>query len=157
MATDSLQQTIDKTAREFLLSYRDASAQKEPELLVRALAPDCTRQLAPSSYLAAVGLPPGFLLTNDMYKGKWAEQLPAVIIQSTDILSLVVDAASLKAAAIAAHNAQFSDGEVRTLEFAYFLDFSEDGSKIAKILQFSDTDGSLKFQVKVDELLGKAA
>ncbi|KAI1078634.1 hypothetical protein F5B20DRAFT_546771 [Whalleya microplaca] len=154
---NKLRETIEATTREFLMTYQDGAAHKDPSIISRNLSPDCSRQIAPASFMKSVGAPPDLQFSNDAYQSLFEKDLEASAVLKSDILNLTIDAHARKAAARTVYHGKFTDGEEMSMEFAWFLDFNDDGTKVTHIVEVVDPPESLKFSSKVEALRGKAS
>ncbi|KAH8807495.1 hypothetical protein F5884DRAFT_789367 [Xylogone sp. PMI_703] len=151
--TAKLRATIAATAREMLMSYQDGAAQKDPSIISRSLTPDCIRHIIPASFAQLLGLPPDALtMNNEPYQEFFAQDLKTSAVVRSEIVDLTVDVEARKAAARTIYLARFSNGDEMSLEFAWFVDFNEDGTKVKKIVEFADTTQAFKFGQINDKL-----
>jgi hypothetical protein len=151
--SDPLRQAIEHTLHKFLMSYQNASTHNDASFISSALAPDCVRCFGPSSFLKAVGAPVDFTFSNEPYQAQFAKEMTVVSIKRVEISNVCIDTASRKAAATTSYHGEFSDGEQITMEFAWFLTFSEDGNRLTKILEYVDSLDCPNYQVKINALL----
>ncbi|EOO02479.1 hypothetical protein UCRPA7_2019 [Phaeoacremonium minimum UCRPA7] len=151
----SIRQLLEKKTNDFLLCYEDATNANDPNLISRHLAPDCKRYFGPVGYLTAMGLPPDFGFSVPEYQAAYEQHMPIWAVKSTDILNVVIDEAGRKAAARSICHGEFCDGDKFALDFTWFLEFSEDGTEIKKVLEFVDIPESIRHFKKNQELLEK--
>ncbi|TDZ33884.1 hypothetical protein C8035_v000596 [Colletotrichum spinosum] len=149
----TLQKTIEATLREFLLGYQTAKEHNDPSFISRALAPECIRYIAPVSFLTAMGAPTDFTFDVKSYQAQFAKELPVQGVNKTEINDIIIDAVGRKASASTVFHGKYSSSEKLKLEFAWFLDFNEDGTKVTRILEWLDTTEALKFQAKCNALI----
>lgn len=146
MASADLRKTMEATAREFFSSYQAGAVHNDPSLVNRSVTPDCKRYLLPQSMLRAVGIPLDFAFDNETYQSEFAKDLTIGSVQKHDVANLVIDVEARRLAATTTAYMHFKVGEKETLmlEFSWFFDFNEDGSKITKVVEFTDGDAVQK-------------
>ncbi|KAH7118590.1 hypothetical protein B0J13DRAFT_569432 [Dactylonectria estremocensis] len=146
-----LKKTIEETLRAFILSYKDGAEQNDPAIINRNTTADCTRHLLPASLAKALGAPADFVIDNAEYQRLFASDLKVGGVQKSVISNLTIDAEAKKAAASTVSDMVFKDGEVLVMEHSWFLDFTDDGSKVKKAVEFCDSDSVHKLMAKVGE------
>ncbi|KAF6833599.1 hypothetical protein CPLU01_05475 [Colletotrichum plurivorum] len=151
----SLRQTIDETLRGFLLGYEDAREKKDPSQVNRLLTPECGRHISPKSFVKTMGMPSDLAFDPKTYEQKVGAEMQVQQVTRTEISNVVIDAEARTAAAMSVHHGECSDGEKFALEFAWFLNFSDDGTKIVKVREWIDGPEAVKFQGKVQSLMEK--
>lgn len=151
----SIRELIEKRTNDFLMCYEDATRANDGNLISRHLAPDCKRIFGPVGYLTAMGLPPDFGFSVAEYQSAYEQHMPIWAVKSTEILNVVVDPVGKKAAARSICHGEFCDGDKFALDFTWFLDFSDDGTEIKKILEFVDIPESIRHFEKNKELQEK--
>lgn len=141
MASANLRKTMEATAIEFLDSYRAGAVQNDPSLVNRSVTPGCKRHLLPQSMLKAVGIPLDLAFDNDTYQAEFEKDLELGAVTVHDVANIVVDVEARKVAATSRAQMQYKvgDKEELTLEFSWFFDLNEDGSKITKVVEFTDS------------------
>ncbi|WYZ35720.1 hypothetical protein EsH8_X_000367 [Colletotrichum jinshuiense] len=153
----AFRQTAEATIKSFLESYTDGASQNDPSIINRDVTPDCTRHLLPGSMLKAFGMPPDFGISTDAYEKNFAKDIRAFSVHDNVISNLVIDAETRKAAFTSVSKIVFKDGsESLALEFSWFLDFNEDGSKVKKVIEFCDKDSVVIVHAKVEAALAKS-
>jgi len=145
MATPSMRSTIEATVADFMKSYEDAVSASDASILSRTLAADCTRQLAPAALLRNLGMPVDMSMGNEAYEQHMAGELHLLESVGIETLDLSVDAERRRAGARSANDLKLAGKGVFRLEFCWFLDFSDDGRKITKVVQFVDSAEAPKF------------
>ncbi|KAK1750470.1 hypothetical protein QBC47DRAFT_394118 [Echria macrotheca] len=149
-------ETMEKTLRTFLAGYLDASQAKDSTKLSAVLTPDCQRHFAPPSFLKNLGAPPDMTLDNKGYEDFFTAELPVVLTKSVDgIENVVIDTEKRTGAATTKYTQEFKDGTLFPFEFAWFVSFDEEGTKISKILEWVDAIETPKYHAKIKELQGK--
>ncbi|KAJ3530483.1 hypothetical protein NM208_g9312 [Fusarium decemcellulare] len=133
-STAEIRKTIEASLRHFILAYKDAAEQNDASLVNRNTTPDCTRHLLPVSLCTSLGAPADFVIDNAEYERLTAEDLligGASCMTSSDMV--------------------FHDGEVLVMEHTWALDFTEDGSKVKKVVEFCDQDSVHKLMAKAKQ------
>lgn len=85
---------------------------------------------------------------NDIYQHFFERDLKTMAVVSTEFLNLIVDPEKRTSAARTRHALKFKNGEEMSLEFAWFFDLNDDGTKITKILEFVDTREGIVMEEK---------
>ncbi|KAF4962558.1 hypothetical protein FSARC_9336 [Fusarium sarcochroum] len=147
-----LRKKIEATLVSFLAAYEDGKAQNNPSLINRDVTPDCLRHLLPTSLCKSLGLPPDFAMNNEIYEQNYANDLKLGGVHDTVNTNLVIDVDASKAALTTKSDLTFNEGDLLVLEFAWFFDLNEDGSKIKRVVEFADPDA-----VKAMEARGRQA
>lgn len=135
---------------EFFSSYQAAAAQNDPSLVNRSVTPDCKRYLLPQSMLRDQGIPLDLAIDNELYRAEFAKDLPIGSVQRHDVANMVIDVVARRLAATTSADMLFTVGEKETLEleFSWFFDFNENGSKITRVVEFTDGDALRKMAAK---------
>jgi hypothetical protein len=144
-----IRSTIEATIRDFIGAYKDGAAQNDPSIINRNVAAQCTRHLLPASLVQALGAPADFVIDNEEYQRLFANDLKVGGVQRCTLSNLVIDVTARKAAATTVADMVCKDGETIVMEHSWFLDFSEDGSKVTKVVEFCDPDGVHKLMAKI--------
>ena len=155
LSLSTIKDSIEQRANEFVLAYETATKTKDANTLSIHLSPDCRRFLASRAFLEAVNQPPGFSLSNAEYQAQYEHVMPIWSINATEISNFTIDPERRKAAARTISHGEFSDGEKYQVEFAWFLDFNDEGTEITGIVQYVDPTESLLFRTKAKELHDK--
>ncbi|KAH7233343.1 hypothetical protein BKA59DRAFT_488012 [Fusarium tricinctum] len=143
-----IRKNIEATIDSFLLAYEDGREANDPSIINRVVTPDCTRQLLPASLCEALGVPPEFLMPNDMYEKLFADDLALGGVYNTTPRHLVIDVEARRAAVSTTGDFKYHDGEVIALEFAFAFYFNDDGTKISKVIEVADSNAVLKMAAK---------
>lgn len=146
MASANLRKAMEATALEFFDSYRVGAIQNDPSVVNRSVTADCKRHLLPQSMLKAVGIPLDYAFDNDTYQAEFKKDLALGAAGEMDVANLVVDVENRKLAATTRAQIQYKvgDKEQLTVEFSWFFDFNEDGTKITKVVEFTDSNAVQK-------------
>ena len=146
MASGDLRKAMEATARDFFDSYQAGTVQNDPSLVNRSVSPDCKRHLLPKSMLKAAGIPVEFAFDNETYQNEFTKDLKLGSVGEHDVANLVIDVEARKLAATTTTQIHYKVGEKErlTLEFSWFFNFNEDGSKITKVVEFTDSNAVQK-------------
>ncbi|EXF74828.1 hypothetical protein COL5a_000106 [Colletotrichum fioriniae] len=146
----AFRQKVEATIKSFFEAYTDGEKQNDASIINREVTPDCTRQLLPRSMTKAFGIPGDFILDNAAYATQFAKDIAVFVVGATTVSNLVVDSEARKAALTSTSDIKFKDGsENLQLEFSWFFDFNEDGSKVTKVIEFCDKDSVMIMHSKV--------
>ncbi|KAK1977927.1 hypothetical protein LZ30DRAFT_784536 [Colletotrichum cereale] len=136
-----LRKTIEATTRSFLAAYTDANDQNDPSIINRDVTDNCTRHMLPDTMLKAFGLPADISIPNEAYIQNTAKNIRVYSVQDSVISNLVIDTEARKAAFTSKSNIVYKEGwESHPIEFSWYLDFNQDGSKVKKVIEFCDKD-----------------
>ncbi|KPM42503.1 hypothetical protein AK830_g4043 [Neonectria ditissima] len=154
-----IKKNIEATFTDFIAAYKDGAKQNDPAIINRNVTADCTRHLLPTSLLKALGAPQDFVIDNAEYERLFAVDLQVGGVQEFTISNLVIDAEDRKAAATTLAKMVFKNGEELVMEHSWFVDFTEDGTKVKKVVEFCDGESvhKLMAEVKKTETDGKGA
>ncbi|KAK2033094.1 hypothetical protein LX32DRAFT_635732 [Colletotrichum zoysiae] len=146
-----LRKAIEATTRSFLAAYTDANDQNDPSLINRDVTADCTRHMLPRTMVEAFGLPADFSITNEAYAQSIAQNIRVYSVQDSVISDLVIDTEARKAAFTSKSNIVYKEGwESHPIEFSWFLELNEDGSKVRKVTEFCDKETILLLHGRVE-------
>ncbi|KAJ4258271.1 hypothetical protein NW762_008420 [Fusarium torreyae] len=139
-AKQDLRRKIEATVASFFAAYEDGKAQNNPSLINRDVTKDCLRYLLPDSFRKSLGLPQDFAMSNEIYEQNYINDLKIGGVHNTVSSDLTIDLDARKAALTTKSDMIFNEGDTLALEFAWFFDFTEDGSKIKKVMEFVNPD-----------------
>jgi hypothetical protein len=148
---DTLRQTIEQTMHKFLHAFVDVSNANDARLIPSMLDPSCTRLIRPTSLLTRLGAPVDFAFDVAMYEKTIAGGMTAFRSKSVEIADVVIDSIAKNAAASTVNVNQLTDGREFPLQFSWHVSFTEDGTKVTKIIQWCDAIGFPAFQAAVAE------
>lgn len=134
--SDALRKVIEDTTRAFLNSYSDATAANDAALNTRLLTPDCTRILRPESFFKARGR--ASVLSNADYEDILALDLSIGGMENLAVSDVTVDAGSRRSSATSVWDMVFRDSDRAKMEVAWFLEFTADGTRITRIVEYVD-------------------
>ncbi|KAF5005496.1 hypothetical protein FDECE_8074 [Fusarium decemcellulare] len=150
-STTEIRKTIEASLRHFILAYKDAAEQNDASLVNRNTTPDCTRHLLPVSLCTSLGAPADFVIDNAEYERLTAEDLLIGGVKRSDISHVVIDVEARKASCMTSSDMVFHDGEVLVMEHTWALDFTDDGSRVKKVVEFCDQDSVHKLMAKAKQ------
>lgn len=157
MAADvsTLENSIKTTTERFIKAYVDACEKKDASLFSLDLTEDCRRHIGPPHFLTSLGAPPELSLSNTDYEQMWVKEMPYYTADTYEIFNLVIDTKNLKSACRSTFTGVFSDGTKGERNLVWFLDFTDDGSKVNKIYQLNDPEEARNYRFKVEGLAGE--
>ncbi|RDW59213.1 hypothetical protein BP5796_12137 [Coleophoma crateriformis] len=144
----NLAQAIQKTTEAFLKGYVDAAQAKNPGILSAQATDDCVRYIGPPCFLRSVGAPADLFMTNAQYEADF-NKMEFYTFDTHEFYDLTIDAPNRKAAVRSELTGKFIDGKELLRTFVWFLEFTEDGSKIVKIYQHNDSEEGRNFRLTV--------
>lgn len=151
-SNENLHATMESTFKAFLECYPQSVRAKDPSLLLTMLAPECVRYLKPESFLAKHPFVKASE-TNAEYEAHMAPEIVLMEEARGKILDIVVDPAKRKLSARVEHWIKLiGKDQPSTLEICWFVDLTEDGKKISRIVEFIDTYVATKM---AEDLAGK--
>ncbi|KAH7411236.1 hypothetical protein BKA64DRAFT_377038 [Cadophora sp. MPI-SDFR-AT-0126] len=141
----NLRQSIEATTRAFLSGFEECSTSGDSSLINRVVTADCPRYLTPASVLKAFDLPEGFFFNPTTYEAAVAKDIKVLKFKNAVISNLVIDTETRMASFTSKDEVHVDKtGEWYYAEQAWFLYFTEDGSKVNKVVEFCDKDGILR-------------
>lgn len=143
---------IQATARQFADSYKVAFSTKDASALSSSLSPDCMRHIAPSSFLASLGME-AKPISNAEYEAIVRIEFPAFTSNEVSILRTAIDETQKSAFLLAELQCTLSNGKEYSLEFVFFLDMTESCDKIKSVTQFMDTAKCVEARGFIHEIL----
>ena len=148
-ARPDLYETIEATTRFFLKSYEEAARTKDGSLVIRALHPDCKRQVMPASFVREIPKRGDGSTNNAVYQKEVQREVEMVDELKVDMLSICVDTRRLMSTSHAAFNCYFKSYGSVCMEQIWTSYFTEDGTKIIKLDEFVDSFESLSIGKKL--------
>ncbi|KAI1780879.1 hypothetical protein F4818DRAFT_397126 [Hypoxylon cercidicola] len=137
-SADDLRPMMESTLVEFFNCYPRSVRNKDPSLLSTTLTEECARYLKPDSFLAKHPFVKA-VETNAEYEAHMAPEIMMMEEVRFKILDSVVDPLKRKASARVEHWTKLAGRKPTILEMCWFVDFTEDGRKISRIIEFIDT------------------
>jgi hypothetical protein len=144
MATsaDNLRATMEATMIGFIDSHTAAVKHKDQAALSSYLTADCTRHLRPATFPATYNFIKA-VETNAEYEARMTQEMAAMDDTRATILTSTIDTVARKGSVHSEHWTKIGATEF-TMEICWFLDFSADGTRVCKIVEFVDTLTSAK-------------
>ncbi|KAI4870537.1 hypothetical protein F4820DRAFT_402543 [Hypoxylon rubiginosum] len=143
-SADDLRSIMESTLVEFFDSYPRSVRNKDPSLLSATLTEECARSLKPDSFLAKHPYVKA-VETNAEYEAHMAPEISIMEEVRFKILDRVVDPLKRKASSRVEHWTKLAGRKQPTiLEICWFVDFTEDGRRISRIVEFIDTSVASK-------------
>lgn len=144
---------LQKTVNAFVDNNTQAVKKKDPSLFSAILTEDCVRTYRPQSF---VNRYPQFFkpqITNDDYEAQMKVELQTMKDVSQKITRTVIDTTERAAVIWTEQTITIPDGSKKSVEVIWDLSFTEDGSRVSRILEFVDTYESTKV---LEHMLGNA-
>ncbi|TRX98699.1 hypothetical protein FHL15_000041 [Xylaria flabelliformis] len=152
---DDFRSVLQRTIDTFLENNMLAVKKKDISLFSIALSEDCVRMYRPLSFTRRY---PQFFkpeINNSDYEAQMKMELQTMREVSQKVTRMVIDTTQRRASIHTEQSILTVDGHSEnTVETIYDLDFTEDGTKISRILVIVDTYESTKI---IEEILSKAA
>jgi hypothetical protein len=142
--TTNLRARIEVTTRAFLSAFEEGSTQQDASIINRDVTPDCTRHMLPSSILSAFSLPSDFAFDTTTFQQTFAKDIKVLKFKNNILSNLVIDTEARRAAFTSVAEVHVNGGDVYSAEQAWVLYFTEDGTKVEKVIEFCDKDVILK-------------
>ena len=137
-STEELRTAMETTLKTFLENYHVAVRDKNISILSDVLSPDCKRYLKPSGFVEAHSFMKA-VETNAEYEARMMPEFGTMEETRVKILESVIDPVNRKASARAEHWTKIVNNEPTTLEVCWWLDFTDDGTKVSRVVEFIDT------------------
>ncbi|KAI1744059.1 hypothetical protein F4680DRAFT_406066 [Xylaria scruposa] len=150
---DDFRSVLQRTIDTFLENNMLAMKKKDISLFSVALSEDCVRMYRPLSLTRRY---PQFFkpeINNSDYEAQMKMELQTMREVSQKVTRTVIDTTQRRASIHTEQTILTDDGQ-NVVETIYDLDFTEDGTKISRILVIVDTYESTKI---IEEILSKAA
>ncbi|KAI0860706.1 hypothetical protein F4860DRAFT_478387 [Xylaria cubensis] len=152
---DDFRSVLQRTIGTYLENNMLAVKKKDISLFSIALSEDCVRMYRPLSFARRY---PQFFkpeINNSDYEAQMKMELQTMREVSQKVTRTVIDTTQRRASIHTEQSILTVDGHSEnTVETIYDLDFTEDGTKISRILVTVDTYESTKI---IEEILSKAA
>lgn len=133
---------MQATIEDFIRSHQDSVTTNDPTTMLRTVTPDCVRLIGPASLVKSMsppGAPPqdAFTMDNGAFIAHARSQHDLIKDMTSTLLDTVIDTAKMRAAV--RFNNAFKVGKTDiVLENTFFLEFTEDGTKIKLIREILD-------------------
>ncbi|KAI2627377.1 hypothetical protein GGS26DRAFT_561568 [Hypomontagnella submonticulosa] len=135
---DDIRAAMESTISEFLEGSGMAIASKDASLLSTALTPDCSRHLRPNDFVARYPFVKA-VESNTEHDARMVSAIKTMEETRVNIIETIIDPARRKASIYSEHWTKIVGCEANALEICWFLDFTEDGKKISRVIEFIDT------------------
>ncbi|KAI0545343.1 hypothetical protein F4679DRAFT_588648 [Xylaria curta] len=135
---EELRVTMESTVTHFLDSPAQALAAQDSSLYLATLTEECTHYLRPLQSVASNPLLKA-VKSNEEYKALMESALPTIEDTRVEIKEFVIDPLKQKASVLAEHCTKIVSVEANIMEITWFLDFTEDGNRISRVVEFIDT------------------
>lgn len=135
---------MEATARDFLAAFDDGSAEGDASIINRNVTVDCTRHMLPASVPQAFGLPTDVVFDTTKFQEVFARDIKVMKFRNSMIANLVIDTEARRAAFTSIAEVHPNSGESYSAEQSWYLYFTDDGSKVKKVVEFCDKDAILK-------------
>ncbi|KAI1650980.1 uncharacterized protein F4817DRAFT_215347 [Daldinia loculata] len=142
-STDELRAVMESTLTRFLENSTLAVRNKDASLFSALLSPECLRYLKPVTFIKAYP----FIKaeeTNAEYEARMVPEIAAMEESRVKIIEIVIDPIKRQGSAHVEHWTKVVGREPIALEICWYVDFTEDGKKISRIVEFIDTAASAK-------------
>lgn len=140
--TTTLYAAIEKTVAAFFQGYEDAVTTVDASHYSKVLAPGCVRHLGPKATLEAFGGGLPTTLGNADYEGMMINEARVLASAKTTVVDLCIDTVKRRAGIRSTYELTIKGKPAsHTLEYGWWLTFSEDGTQITQVHQFVDTAG----------------
>ena len=148
----TLYKTIHATATRFMDSYNSAFSQRDVSFLSSTLTQDCTRSIAPASFLPTLGVR-NVSFSNTEYEAIIGAEFPAIDAARIEVKRLAVDDIQKSAFIKGDFHLTLKGQPESCLEFMFLLDMVESGDRVERIIQFVDTAESMKGRAIIHDIL----
>jgi hypothetical protein len=145
---------LHNTVDTFIANNTQAVKTKDYSLFSAVLAEGCVRLYRPLSFINRYSQFFKSEITNADYEAQMKIELQVMKDVSQNITRVIIDTEQ-RAAVIWSEQTVFTvDGKKNVVEVVWDLSFSEDGSRVAQIMEYVDTHESGKV---LEEMLSRAA
>ncbi|KAI1804580.1 hypothetical protein F4811DRAFT_275065 [Daldinia bambusicola] len=144
-----LRAVIQKTIDRFLANNDLGVKNRDPSIFSAVLTDDCLRVYRPASFVARY---PQFFkaqISNADYEAQMRVELATMRAVSQTVSRTTIDPAQRRATLWTEQAVTTADGAVTRVELIWDLTFSEDGTRVAQILEFVDTYEATKVLEKM--------
>lgn len=150
---DNFRAVLQKTADAFVENNTLGVKNKDTSLFSAILTEDCVRMYRPLSFTERY---PQFFkthITNADYEAQMKMELQTMHEVSQKVTRTVIDSTERRATIWTEQTITTPDKSQRKVEVIWDLDFTEDGSKVSRIMEFVDTYESTKM---LEQMLSQA-
>ncbi|KAG4222789.1 hypothetical protein PC116_g28738 [Phytophthora cactorum] len=153
-STDELRAVMESTLTRFLENSTLAVKNKDTSLFSALLSPDCLRYLKPTTFVKSYPFIKA-VETNAEYEARMVPEIAAMEEAKVKIIEIVIDPIKRHGSAHVEHWTKITGREPIALEICWYVDFTEDGKKISRIVEFIDTAASSKIIESILKLAKK--
>ncbi|KAI8962614.1 hypothetical protein F5Y11DRAFT_182223 [Daldinia sp. FL1419] len=140
---EDLRAVMESTLTKYFENSTLAAQTKDVSLISAVLTPDCLRYLKPAAYAESY---PSIkaVETNVEYEARMALEFAVLEESTASILEIVIDPVKRKGSAHVEHTAKVIGRDPVVLEICWYVDFTEDGKNISRMVKFIDTAAGSK-------------
>ncbi|KAI1136824.1 hypothetical protein F5Y05DRAFT_105097 [Hypoxylon sp. FL0543] len=142
-STDDLRSTIESTLLALLKTQAISSSNRDASRIAALLTPDCKWFIKPESFISRYPFIKSPRTVADEEE-HLAREISVLDESRVNILDSVVDAAARKASARTELWTKYAGNEPSTMEICWYFDFTDDGKKVSRVVEFIDTSASSK-------------
>ncbi|KAI1214491.1 uncharacterized protein F4807DRAFT_130018 [Annulohypoxylon truncatum] len=146
-STDDPRSVMESTLLTFL-GHQAINRDVDPEVPVSLTTPECLWYIKPDSFIAKYPFVDS-VKTSAEQKEHMGQESKIIEESRNKILACTIDAVKRKGSAHVEHWTKFVGGEPSIMEICWFVDFTDDGKKISKVVKFIDTAEGAK---TIDEM-----
>ncbi|OTA55206.1 hypothetical protein K449DRAFT_388215 [Hypoxylon sp. EC38] len=142
-STDDLRSTMESTLLALLETQAISPSNRDASRIVALMTPECKWFIKPDSFIAKYPFikSPRTVADEETHL---AREIAALEESRVKVIDSVVDAATRKASARVEHWTKYTGSEPSTMEICWYLDFTDDGKKVLRVVEFIDTAVSSK-------------
>ncbi|KAI0839501.1 hypothetical protein F5Y06DRAFT_295526 [Hypoxylon sp. FL0890] len=154
-----LHATMENTMRIFLFNYQFAVCTKSKTLISNAITHDITRQLrpdCPSPVLNTQGTDTPETNTEETQRQFRIGMESFRRVLSTakvKVHEIVIDPIERRGSALSEHVMNVEGYQPTSLEFCWYVDFTEDGKKISRVVEFHDVSTTSRMIKACSEIM----
>ncbi|KAK4213901.1 hypothetical protein QBC37DRAFT_315465 [Rhypophila decipiens] len=144
MDDSNLRDILQETTAAFIDNNTQAVKQKDPSLFSAILTEDCIRSYRPKSFVARY---PEFFksqITNADYEAQMQLDLQTMKDVTQNVTRTLIDTTERAAVIWTEQTITMPDGSTKSVEVIWDLSFTQDGTRVKRILEFVDTWESTK-------------
>ncbi|KAI1411247.1 hypothetical protein F5Y13DRAFT_64567 [Hypoxylon sp. FL1857] len=142
-STDNLRSTMESTLLALLDTQSISATNKDASRIVALMTPDCKWFIKPDSFIAKYPFIKSPRTVADE-EAHLAREISVLDESRIKVLDSVVDAATRKASVHVELWAKYAGSEPSTMEMCWYFDFTDDGKKVSRVIEFIDTSASEK-------------
>ncbi|KAI1391908.1 uncharacterized protein F4822DRAFT_388865 [Hypoxylon trugodes] len=140
---NDLHTTLETTLKAFFNDYTVALREKDVTRISASLTPDCKRLLKPAYFPVAYPFVKAEE-SNAEYEARMKGELSIMESTSAEIHEITIDPIKRKGSAYVTHINKLRGKDTGNIDICWYFDFSDDGKKISRIVEFIDTAVSEK-------------